>query len=246
MKKQIPQNEGFNYAAVVLAFISTILFALVKNRDPTSSTTNERERTITAEDQERILSNVADPNLESDINSEVQTDVMLRPPSIRRTITPGQKRIIVIIVSLVAGIFYGLCFAPVIWIQDNVPNASKEGLDYVFAHYCGILVASTVYFLLYCAIKKNKPSINAAATLPAFVAGIMWAIAQTAFFVANEALMEAVSFPIITRFPGLITAALGVLVYKEIRGKRNLQILALAILITIIGGVLSALSHVNI
>lgn len=73
------------------------------------------------------------------------------------------------------------------------------GLDYVFAHYCGILVTSTAYFFVYCAFKKNKPTINAAATLPAFVAGIMWGIAQAAFFVANEALQEAVSFPIITR-----------------------------------------------
>lgn len=39
-------------------------------------------------------------------------------------------------------------------------------LDYVFAQYSGIFLTSTVYFLLYCAIKKNKPQVFPKAVLP--------------------------------------------------------------------------------
>lgn len=39
-------------------------------------------------------------------------------------------------------------------------------LDYVFAQYSGIFLTSTVYFLLYCAIKKNKPQVFPKAILP--------------------------------------------------------------------------------
>ena len=34
------------------------------------------------------------------------------------------------------------------------------GLDYVFAHFSGILLASTVFFIVYCIISKNKPSVS--------------------------------------------------------------------------------------
>lgn len=39
-------------------------------------------------------------------------------------------------------------------------------LDYVFAQYSGIFLTSTVYFILYCAIKKNKPQVFPKAVLP--------------------------------------------------------------------------------
>ncbi len=39
-------------------------------------------------------------------------------------------------------------------------------LDYVFAQYSGIFLTSTVYFILYCAIKKNRPQVFPKAVLP--------------------------------------------------------------------------------
>jgi len=33
-------------------------------------------------------------------------------------------------------------------------------IDYVFAHFCGILTTSTLYFLIYCIFKKNKPDVS--------------------------------------------------------------------------------------
>lgn len=42
-------------------------------------------------------------------------------------------------------------------------------LDYVFAHFSGIFLTSTVYFLLYCAAMKNNPKVYPAAIIPGII-----------------------------------------------------------------------------
>lgn len=39
-------------------------------------------------------------------------------------------------------------------------------LDYVFAHFSGIFLTSTVYFLAYCIGMKNNPKLYPEAVLP--------------------------------------------------------------------------------
>ena len=71
-------------------------------------------------------------------------------------------------------------------------------MDYIFAYYCGILASSTVYMLIYSAAMKNKPRIYPEIVLPSFVSGVMWAVASVGWFIANDALTQPISFPIIT------------------------------------------------
>lgn len=44
-------------------------------------------------------------------------------------------------------------------------------MDYVFAHFTGILLTSILYFIIYCIIKKNQPIVYPKAILPAFASG---------------------------------------------------------------------------
>ena len=37
-----------------------------------------------------------------------------------------------------------------------------------------------------------------------FLSGAMWAVAQTSWFIANQALSESISFPIITSGPSIV------------------------------------------
>ena len=46
--------------------------------------------------------------------------------------------------------------------------------------------ASTAYFLLYCVLKRNKPVVYPEVVLPGVISGVMWAVAQSSFFVANQ------------------------------------------------------------
>merc|ERR1712216_998498 len=147
-----------------------------------------------------------------------------------------QKRLLGIILAAVSGVLYGSNFDPPQWVMDNHPSKSQNGLDYVFSHFTGIFISSTLYFILYCCVNKNKPTVYPEAILPAFISGLMWAVAQSAWFVANGALSFSVAFPLITSGPGFIAAMWGVFVFDEIRGKRNYLILAGAFCFTVSSG----------
>ncbi|XP_018100571.1 transmembrane protein 144 L homeolog isoform X2 [Xenopus laevis] len=151
--------------------------------------------------------------------------------------------------AVVAGILYGSNFIPVLYIKDHSKNnqsiyagASQFDLDYVFAHFSGIFLTSTVYFLIYCAIMKNHPKVYPQAILPGFISGVLWAIATCCWFLANNYLSAVVSFPIITAGPGIIAAMWGVLVFKEIKGMRNYLLLVLAFCIVVSGSLLTGFS----
>lgn len=117
---------------------------------------------------------------------------------------------------MMAGSFYGTTFMPVIYVQQK-PDASKNGLDYVFAHFLGIWLTSTIIFVLYSIAKKNSPWWpSSQAILPALLSGILWAIAQSAWFVANAALLEPVTFPVVATCPAVIATLISVFVFKEI------------------------------
>uniref|UniRef100_A0A670YEN8 Transmembrane protein 144 n=1 Tax=Pseudonaja textilis TaxID=8673 RepID=A0A670YEN8_PSETE len=153
--------------------------------------------------------------------------------------------------AMIAGIFYGSSFVPVFYIKDHgrrngtiYTGASQFDLDYVFAHFSGIFLTSTVYFLLYCAAMKNNPKVYPRAIIPGFISGTLWAIANCCWFIANHYLSAVVSFPIITAGPGFIAAVWGVLVFKEIKGLKNYLLLLIAFCIILAGSLSTAFSKV--
>uniref|UniRef100_A0A8C0B9R0 Transmembrane protein 144 n=1 Tax=Buteo japonicus TaxID=224669 RepID=A0A8C0B9R0_9AVES len=135
--------------------------------------------------------------------------------------------------AVVAGILYGSSFIPVLYIKDHgrrnetmYTGASQFDLDYVFAHFSGIFLTSTIYFLIYCAVRKNKPNVYPQAILPGFVSGVLWAIANCCWFIANHYLSAVVSFPIITA------------------GLKNYMLLSVAFCIVLAGSLSTAFSKV--
>ncbi|XP_067153965.1 transmembrane protein 144 isoform X4 [Apteryx mantelli] len=166
-------------------------------------------------------------------------------------LSPARKRVVGCSLAVVAGILYGSSFVPVLYIKDHgrrngtiYTGASQFDLDYVFAHFSGIFLTSTIYFLIYCAVRKNKPDVYPQAILPGFVSGVLWAIANCCWFMANHYLSAVVSFPIITTGPGLVAAVWGVLVFKEIKGLKNYMLLTVAFCIILAGSLSTAFSKV--
>uniref|UniRef100_A0A8C1EPG2 Transmembrane protein 144a n=1 Tax=Cyprinus carpio carpio TaxID=630221 RepID=A0A8C1EPG2_CYPCA len=166
-------------------------------------------------------------------------------------LTPRTKRLVGSFLAVVAGLLYGTSFVPVLYIKNHASDpdsqysgASQFDLDYVFAQYSGIFLTSTVYFVLYCAIKKNKPQVFPKAVLPGFLSGIMWGVATCCWFLANNYLSAVVSFPIITTVPGLIAALWGVVVFKEVKGWRNYIVLIVAFCLVLSGALLTAFSKI--
>lgn len=65
-----------------------------------------------------------------------------------------------------------------IYIYNIVSYFRSPELDYIFGHYSGILLSSTLWFVIYCVMKKNKPQVYPKIIVPGLISGIMWGIAM--------------------------------------------------------------------
>ncbi|KAJ8281144.1 hypothetical protein GJAV_G00064060 [Gymnothorax javanicus] len=220
-----------NYCGAGLCLLSAIIFFFVKS---------DVQRSPSAEEAPLLIDNR--------INSD---GLVSSDESWIDTLSPRSKRVLGSVLAAGAGVLYGSNFIPVIYIKNHAARndtrfagASQFDLDYVFAQFSGSFLTSTVYFIIYCAIMKNKPKVYSRAILPGIASGVMWAIATCCWFVANTYLSAVVSFPIITAGPGLIAAIWGFLVFKEVKGLRNYIILVLGFCIVLTGTILTAFSKV--
>ncbi|KAI6170098.1 hypothetical protein M3Y98_01204200 [Aphelenchoides besseyi] len=156
------------------------------------------------------------------------------------------RKLIALAFAIISGILYGGVQVPIIAIQDNpdmYPNAPKQSLPYIFSHYCGIMITSTVAFVLYTIFKKNRPETNSAIALPAFISGLMWAIGMCTTIVCTEKMSQSIAGPISAMVPGTVAAIWSVFYFREIQRGKNLIMLWSAIGVTVIGAVLIGLSN---
>lgn len=145
--------------------------------------------------------------------------------------------------SVFLGIFHGLMMTPIVYIQDNDPNAYQSVLDYVFAHFSTIFAFSTVYFITYCFLRRSRIYAPSQLILPSVAYGLLWSLGMVLWFVSNHLLSQTVSFPITTRLPSAIGVLADVLLFRTIEGKKNLLFAFLAVAIGVAGIVLIALSN---
>ena len=64
-----------------------------------------------------------------------------------------KDRIVGLVMALLAGVSFGFNVIPVMYIQDNDsiwPDAPENGIAYIFSHFCGIFITSSVVFIGYC------------------------------------------------------------------------------------------------
>ncbi|KAK2190561.1 hypothetical protein NP493_76g05027 [Ridgeia piscesae] len=236
IEPEVPDNVLLNYIGMTLCLFSAFIYLFLNTE------TQSRVDGNGTSDCDNYNSPLL-PETVTSVNHSVVT--VTGDETFIDKLSAVHKRIIGSSASVIAGILYGLNFTPVIYIQDNYPNyPSQHGLDYVFSHFSGIFAASTFYFFLYCIYMRNKPRVYPKAVLPAMLSGVMWGIGQAAWFIANAALSEPVSFPIITTVPGIIGALWGIY-FREIRGKRNILVMLGAFAITISGAITTAMSKVN-
>lgn len=147
-----------------------------------------------------------------------------------------KKRFLGIFLSIFAGIMYALCYEPQTYLISQA-GYSQDNNDYAFSLSCGIFLSSLLYFMVYCVFTKNKPKIYPEIVLPCFVVGWLWGIANTAYFISANKLSQAIAFPIANSGPSIVAFILG-LIYKEIKGFKNLVILYLGLgisLLSVIG-----------
>uniref|UniRef100_A0A1I8J9I7 Transmembrane protein 144 n=1 Tax=Macrostomum lignano TaxID=282301 RepID=A0A1I8J9I7_9PLAT len=242
---QVPNSLAFNYAGVAISAVASVLFFF--------------EGSISVYDdvfanQEQGSSTGLYPSLSAGRRRGDKAPIVSQtapvpaaPQQLQKQpfwlqMSPLRRRIFGVTLSVLIGPMFGVGFVPTYYVQAHVPGASKNGLDYVFAHFTGIFSASSVFLILYTVATGNRPSGSPRIILPAIVSGMMWGVAGASWFLANQVLSESISYPIISSAPAIVAALWSVCVFREIRGARNLVILCIAICMCTAGSIMNGLS----
>ena len=95
-----------------------------------------------------------------------------------RDINPALKKLVGVLFALVCGLLIALSYIPILYIENNYPNASQDQNDYALSYNTGLFLGSLVLFIIYCLVNKNQPKVYPEAILPTFIAGIMWMVSK--------------------------------------------------------------------
>jgi hypothetical protein len=248
LNKNDISDPALNYAGISVAIIGLIVYLQVE----TKASPDKRE----ADDvhERLILSDDAVLRAQDKKERQVSTGSQgLYSPAVEQQQSvfgsdwnPVTKRVVGVTMAFAAGILFGTSFNPAQYVIDNKKDGDDNGLNYVFPHFCGIICSSWMYMVLYFVYKywKNQQAyVNPDCILPATVSGIMWGVAEIAWFVANGELGFSVSFPVIASGPGFLGALWGIFLFKEISGTRNFLTLGVAFLISASAAVMVATAH---
>lgn len=211
-EKDHVEHREMNIAGVVVVILSLVAFTLMEKNGGDSA--DQNSAVPSARELEAALTNAASG-----------------------TAQPGSRKFVGgFIVALVAGCFMGSGFDAATYLQQIGPPAhSSDPMQYVFSHFCGILLLTTAYFLGYLVVKGDRKYVPREVVFPGMLSGVIWAIAQTGWFQANVALSYVVTFPLIVAVPGLLAAVWGVVLFGENRGVRNMSVLAVVVLLQVFG-----------
>ena len=156
----MPSNVGLNYAGVIVCALSVIIYLFVKVE---TNNAVEQEPMVNSDENTPINSNSSSYGSVNNEKEEAQ--------EFYDKMSEVQKKTFGTVIAIIGGVFFGSTFAPILYVQDNYPNASKNGNDYSFSLGTGILLSSMFYFIVYCIYKKNKPRIYPELILPSFTTG---------------------------------------------------------------------------
>jgi glucose uptake protein GlcU len=158
----------------------------------------------------------------------------------------GQAKFVIgFLMAMLAGVFMGYTFTPAELLAQR-PDGSHDQLDYVWSNFAGIVVTGNIALVGYVLVRGEKAHMPRGNVLPAIVSGAIWAIAQTAWFKANQELSMVIAFPIIASLPGIIALAIGVLFLGELQTKRARVYAGAGAAVRAAGIVLIALSNVQL
>ncbi|XP_069112739.1 transmembrane protein 144-like isoform X2 [Argopecten irradians] len=226
---------------------SAIIFSFLK---PEIRKINEQEQK-TSPTLSNGQYNTFDPINNSASLMSPSEECLLLPTNVKRTedvtifvdrLSPMKKKFSGIVMCVISGVLYGQTYTPSTYIQQSYLNSSQFGMDYAFATMCGLFVGNTFYFSVYCLVRRNVPRVYPRASFPGLCTGVLWGTASALWFLVNDTLSESVSFPIMTTVPIVINAIVGVVFFREIKGRRNLCLLLVGIAVTVAGTVMCALS----
>ena len=254
------QAPALNYAGVSLVVLGLVLYLHVRpgdgDRDGTSASQSGGEHLLgdsvdTGAGAKAAAGYGSSSSSGSDCYSPLSGNpaaAAAAPADLFAGLAPVQRRVLGFSLALLVGALFGCSFDPSQYVIDHPRGGGTEDtLLFVFPQFCGILLASTAYLLLYLLLHKyyyrRPPFVSSAVLLPALCSGLLWGLATICWFAANQVLGFSVSFPLITSGPGFVGSLWGILKYGEIRGRRNFGYLGAAFAVTLVALVMIAESR---
>jgi len=152
------------------------------------------------------------------------------------------------------------------WDNDADDGKKCGGMpqpDMCFTQFIGIFITSMLIFVGYGLIKMWKgrsskhpeetiliadgsagqPFVNVPLILPGMLSGMIWAVAQIGWFIANDNLSMTIAFPIVCATPAIIGNMWGIFVFNEVvRTPKNLGVLCFGMVLSIVAGLLVSIS----
>ncbi|DBA04723.1 TPA: hypothetical protein N0F65_004360 [Lagenidium giganteum] len=164
------------------------------------------------------------------------------------------RKIIGIVLALLVGAILSCCLVPYVhWQQACRPSSLQQGdfiiatcnpLNFVFSQCLGIYITSTVAFLVYSAFHRFvlRRSMPRSVMRPAYMCGVLWAIGLGGQLYSAGKLGFDQAYPLSSIGPAMVSMLWSACYFKEIQGKKNNQILAVATAMVFLGTALRVVS----
>jgi len=235
------QSPAMNFAGLILASSSLIFFSLASAWDGVPEKGKDGQEGPEGQDRsDRCNDNGHD--VANDQNQQMDLEDQKGGPS--PAPKAGSSAMLGFSMAIVAGLLFGSTFDLPMDLKDGDfgTRHSHDIMDYVFSHFIGIFLAAAAFLLIYVAIKGRKSHMSCKLILPSLASGVIWGIAQVAWFQANIELGFAVAFPIIGSLPGIIGLFIGLCCLGEVKTCRSRIFAGLGMLLRVPGVLLIALS----
>eukprot|EP00435_Cladocopium_sp_Y103_P014999 s1941_g3.t1 len=236
------QLPAMNFAGLILASLSLIFFSLASAWDEVPAPAEGKAgKHLEVESRDRSGSDHSNLDGHEVSANNRQMDLEAQKGSLPEP-KAGSSAMLGFSMAIVAGLLFGSTFDLPMDLKDGDfgTRHSHDIMDYVFSHFIGIFLAAAVFLLIYVAIKGRKSHVSCKLILPSLASGVIWGIAQVAWFQANIELGFAVAFPIIGSLPGIIGLFIGLCCLGEVRTYRSRICAGLGMLLRVPGVLLIA------
>lgn len=260
VQREVVLRPDLNCLGVSLAAFSLLFFSLAANADrsdlhqqgtpsldvvgegpsiarsPTESTADSSTRDLEADEEGFGSSRTLDSIDEA--KQAKHADYVAQEQAHCREIGVG------ILLAILAGTFFGTTFdLPTDLAEgDFGSNHSPKILNYVWSHFFGIFATAAFALVVYVAVMRRKSYMPKELLMPALASGILWAIAQVAWFQANASLGYSIAFPIIASLPGILGLFIGTCFFGEMKSPRSRLYGLMGLLLRLPGVALIAVS----
>uniref|UniRef100_A0A158P7F8 UNC93-like protein n=1 Tax=Angiostrongylus cantonensis TaxID=6313 RepID=A0A158P7F8_ANGCA len=202
------KHSVLNYIGVIITLISGVLFIFVKQTNERSvadgDDVDETAQELTIKDECRgehvVLNTTSDSNTSQTTENR---NLFRKKLPLLGTAVMGEilrKKFRYLLMTMGLATLHGLMMTPIEKLKQRHPSGDLyQALDYVWSFYSSVFVASTIYFFLYCVIRRKEAYVNSDLVLPSVGYGVLWTTGMTMWMLSSGVLLQVIAYPIVTR-----------------------------------------------